>query len=59
MNKLADLLAQPEGRTLDFKREEVALQKALKTIVSFANTSGGTLVLGVADDSLALRSGGF
>lgn len=50
MNKLADLLARPEGRTLDFKREEVALQKALKTIVSFANTSGGTLVLGVADD---------
>ena len=50
MNKLADLLAKPEGKTLDFKREEVELQKALKTIVAFANASGGTLVLGVADD---------
>lgn len=50
MNKLADLISRPEGRTLDFKREEVELRKALKTIVAFANTSGGTLVIGVADD---------
>ena len=50
MNNLADLLARAEGRTLDFKREEVGLRKALKTIVAFANTSGGILVLGVADD---------
>ena len=54
MNKLADLIARPEGKTLDFKREEVEMQKALKTIVAFANTSGGTLVLGVADDKSVL-----
>ena len=50
MNKLADLLRKSEGRTLDFKRQEVPLPKALKTIGAFANTSGGTLVLGVDDD---------
>lgn len=47
---VAELLARPEGRTLDFKRQEVALPKALKTLVAFANTAGGLLVLGVADD---------
>ena len=54
MNKLADLIARPEGKTLDFKREEVGLQKSLKAIVAFANTSGGTLVLGVGDDKAVL-----
>ncbi len=47
---IADLLAQPEGRTLDFKREEVPMEKALRTLVAFANTAGGTLAIGVGDD---------
>lgn len=54
MNSLRDLVTQPEGRTLDRKREEVSLPKALKTLVAFANTAGGTLILGVADDSALL-----
>lgn len=47
---IAELLLLPESRTLDFKREEVPLAKALRTIVAFANTAGGRLVIGVADD---------
>lgn len=54
MNALTDLLARPESRTLDFKRQEVKLPKALKTLVAFANTAGGILVLGVADDKTVL-----
>ena len=54
MHALLDLLAQPESRTLDFKRQEIALPKALKTLVAFANTAGGTLILGVADDGTVL-----
>jgi predicted HTH transcriptional regulator len=50
VNTLADLLSRPEGRTLEFKRQEVSLDKALRTLVAFANTAGGTLVLGVDDD---------
>lgn len=50
MSALDELLARPESRTLDFKRQEVTLPKALKTLVAFANTAGGVLVLGVADD---------
>lgn len=54
MTSLADLLNQREGRTLDFKRQEVPLRKALKTLVAFANTAGGTLALGVDDDGTVL-----
>jgi ATP-dependent DNA helicase RecG len=54
MNTLVELLARPEGRTLEFKRQEVPLDKALKTLVAFANTAGGTLVLGVDDDGTPL-----
>jgi ATP-dependent DNA helicase RecG len=54
MTTLSDLLSRPESRTLDFKRQEVDLYKSLKTLVAFANTAGGTLVLGVADDGSPL-----
>ncbi len=54
MDTLTDLLSRPEGRTLDFKRQEVGLQKAIKALVAFANSAGGTLVLGVGDDGALL-----
>ena len=54
VTSLADLLSRPEGRTLDFKRQEVVLRKALKTLVAFANTAGGTLAIGVDDDGTPL-----
>ena len=54
MHTLSDLLARPEGRTLDFKRQEVTVRNVLKTLVSFANTAGGTLILGVDDDGTAI-----
>ena len=51
---IRDLLQRPEGRTLDFKRQEVSLPKALKALVAFANTAGGTLVIGADDDGTPL-----
>lgn len=54
MNTLSDLLNRPESRTLEFKRQEVSLEKALRTLVAFANTAGGTLVLGADDDGTPL-----
>jgi predicted HTH transcriptional regulator len=39
---LVDLLKRPEGKTLEFKRDPSAPDGALRTIVAFANTSGGT-----------------
>jgi ATP-dependent DNA helicase RecG len=47
---LAQLIAQPEGNTLDFKRDLSSIAKVVKTIAAIANTANGTLIVGVADD---------
>jgi len=45
-----DLLASPKGKTLEFKRDLSSPKPILKTLVVFANTAGGTLIVGRADD---------
>ena len=52
---LVDLLKRPEGKTLEFKRDLSSPDGALKTIVAFANTAGGTLLIGVQDRSGHVR----
>ena len=47
---LAELLTTSEGKTLKFKRDLSSLRPILKSLVAFANTAGGTLVIGRADD---------
>ncbi len=49
MVDLAAVLAQPEGKTLEFKRDLSSPDRVLRSVVAFANTAGGTLVLGVED----------
>ena len=44
------LLAQPESKTLEFKRDLSSPRNLLKTLVAFANSAGGKLVVGVDDD---------
>lgn len=44
------LLRSPEGKTLEFKRDLSSPRNLLKTLVAFANTAGGILVLGLGDD---------
>lgn len=46
---LDELLSQEEGKTLEFKETTNALNRILQTLVAFANTAGGTLVIGVKD----------
>ena len=50
-----EILKRPEGKTLEFKRDLSTPAGALKTIVAFANTAGGTLLLGVEDKSRHVR----
>ncbi len=52
---LVEILGRPEGKTLEFKRELASPEGALKTIVAFANTAGGVLLLGVEDRSRSVR----
>ena len=44
------LLTQPEGKTLEFKRDLSSPRNLLKTLVAFANSAGGVVLIGVADD---------
>ena len=43
------LIRGPEGKTLEFKRDLSSPQGILKTLVAFANTAGGRLIVGVDD----------
>lgn len=55
MLDLVEILKRPEGKTLEFKRDLSSPEGALKTIVAFANTAGGTLLVGVEDRSRHVR----
>ena len=44
------ILTQPESKTLEFKRDLSSPSPILKTLVAFANTAGGKLVIGISDD---------
>src|ERR1700761_1287011 len=46
---IEELLTKREGKTLEFKENTKSLQKIVQTIVAFANTAGGTLVVGIQD----------
>ncbi len=48
--EIKELITCPEGKTLEFKRDASSLRPILKTLVAFANTAGGTLVIGLEDD---------
>lgn len=44
------LIRQGEGQTLEFKFEISDAKKIARTLVAFANTSGGTILVGVKDN---------
>lgn len=52
---LVDLLKRPEGKTLEFKRDLSSPDSVLRAIIAFANTAGGTLLLGVEDATRHVR----
>jgi predicted HTH transcriptional regulator len=47
---MTSLLHLSESKTLEFKRETSSPKNWLKTLFAFANSAGGRLVFGVADD---------
>lgn len=47
---LAELIAQGEGTRIEFKQTISAAHRIARTLTAFANTAGGTLLIGVADD---------
>jgi ATP-dependent DNA helicase RecG len=55
MEALTELLRRPEGKTLEFKRDLSSPAGVIKTMVAFANTAGGTLLVGVDDSTAQVR----
>lgn len=49
MNKLNEVLTQPEGRRLEFKETIPSKADLAKAIIAFANDAGGDFYLGIKD----------
>ena len=49
-NFYSELLKQSEGKTLEFKQDLSSPKPLMKSLVAFANTAGGRLIVGVTDD---------
>lgn len=47
-------VAEREGKTREYKRDLSSPVKPLRTIAAFANSAGGQLVIGVADDGVVV-----
>lgn len=50
-DSITQLITMPEGKTLEFKRNLSSPKNILKTLVAFANTAGGRLIIGLEDIS--------
>ena len=51
--QLDELLQQPEGERLEWKRSTGELRDAMQTICAFLNGAGGTLLFGIRPDGRA------
>ena len=52
---IIELLKKPEDKTLEFKRDLSSPEGILRVLVAFANTAGGTLVIGVEDGNHKIK----
>ena len=50
-----DMLRRHEGKQLEFKRDLTSPTPILRTVTAFANSAGGTLLIGVEDKTRAVR----
>src|SRR3990170_1292760 len=44
--EILSLITHTEGKTLEFKRDISSLKPIMKTLIAFANTAGGVLIIG-------------
>jgi ATP-dependent DNA helicase RecG len=54
---IQDLLARPEGKRLEYKRDLSSPASVMRALAAFANSAGGVLVFGVEDDRTVLGVG--
>src|SRR5271165_6400033 len=46
---LEELLKEDENKTFEFKENASNLDRIIKTVIAFANTAGGKILIGVRD----------
>jgi predicted HTH transcriptional regulator len=46
---LENYLSHAEGKILEFKENTKSLQGIVKTVIAFANTAGGKIIIGIKD----------
>ncbi len=49
IHPIEQTLKQPEGKQLEFKRDLSSPKPIMKSLTAFANTAGGTLIIGITD----------
>jgi ATP-dependent DNA helicase RecG len=47
---IRETIRMPESKTLEFKRDISSYEKIVKTIIAFANSAGGKIIVGVDDN---------
>ena len=52
LTEIEDLIKGKEGKTLEFKRDLSSFKPIMRTLIAFANTAGGTLVIGRDDNGV-------
>ncbi len=50
-----DIIVLPESKTLEFKRDLSSPDGVLKTLIAFANTAGGRIIIGIEDKTRLIR----
>lgn len=48
---LEEIFTKNEGKTLEFKENSHSLQKIIQTVIAFANTAGGIILLGIKNET--------
>ena len=54
MQIVKELLAREEGKTLEFKLDCSSLEPIVRTVIAFANTAGGQILIGLRDHNKEL-----
>ncbi len=54
MQIINEILAREEGKTLEFKLDCSSLEPIVRTVIAFANTAGGQILIGIRDNSKEL-----
>jgi predicted HTH transcriptional regulator len=57
LRNIKELIKMPESKTLEFKQDISPHEKIVKTIIAFANSAGGKIIIGIDDNRNVIQRG--